>query len=83
MNVLAGLMAESPWLATMGFALAGVIVALVFHHVVGLLARRHTVRAPIIHAMLVAIEKPAGAVLPLLALQVIWQAASSPGPRWR
>jgi small-conductance mechanosensitive channel len=75
MNELAELVGDSPWLATMGFALAGVIVALVFHRIVGALARRNTVRAPVIHAMLVAIEKPAGAVLPLLALQGIWQAA--------
>ena len=68
-------MVESPWLATMGIALVGVVAALVFHHVVGSLARHHTARAPVINAMLVALEKPAGAVLPLLALQVVWQGA--------
>lgn len=68
-------MVESPWLATMGIALVGVVAALVFHHVVGSLARHHTARAPVINAMLVALERPAGAVLPLLALQVVWQGA--------
>ncbi|MDB5947618.1 MAG: putative small conductance mechanosensitive ion [Ramlibacter sp.] len=75
MQQIAALMVESPWLATAAFAAAVVIAALVLHRIAGALLRRHTVRAPVVHAMLTAIEKPAGAVLPLLALQLVWQGA--------
>ena len=51
------------------------LVALAFHRVVGGLLRRHTERSPILHAVLLQVRRPAGAVWPLLALQVVWQAA--------
>jgi small-conductance mechanosensitive channel len=75
MKQLAAFTAQSPWVATALFAALAVLAALVFHRVVGGLARKHSARAPIVHAMLLAVQKPAGAAWPLLALQLVWQAA--------
>ena len=75
MAELPELLQQHPWTATALGALAAVIGALVYHRVVGGLLRRHTVRAPVLNAMLRAVEKPAGAALPLLALQAVWQVA--------
>ncbi|MDB5943761.1 MAG: putative small conductance mechanosensitive ion [Ramlibacter sp.] len=75
MQQLRATLAENPWLATLAVALTAVVFALLFHHVVGGLLRRHSERTPIVHSVLMAVEKPAGAVVPLLALQLVWQAA--------
>lgn len=75
MQQLASMLADSPWLVTLAFALGAVVTALVLHHVVGALARRHSVRAPVVHAILNAVKEPTGALLPLLALQLVWQVA--------
>jgi small-conductance mechanosensitive channel len=69
------LLTEYRWAATAGLALAAVIAALVFHRVIGGLLRRHTKRSVVLNSVLMAVEKPAGAALPLLALQVVWQIA--------
>lgn len=69
------MLAHNPWLGVLAIALAAVVAALALHHVVGGLLRRHSVRTPVIHAVLLAVEQAAGAVLPLLALQLVWQAA--------
>ena len=73
--VAADLLRQDPWTATAMLALLAVTVALVVHRVVGSLLRRATRPAPVLHAMLVAIERPAGAALPLLGLQLVWQLA--------
>jgi small-conductance mechanosensitive channel len=75
MQQLASMLAHNPWLGVLAIALAAVVAALVVHHVAGALLRRHSVRTPVIHAVLTAVEHAAGAVLPLLALQLVWQAA--------
>lgn len=68
-------MVQNPWLATAGVGAFAAIAAMVFHHVIGALMRRHSERTPILHAILTEVEKPAGTALPLLALQMVWQAA--------
>jgi small-conductance mechanosensitive channel len=75
MERLAAFISTNPWLATASLALVAVLAALVLHRVVGGLLRRHTTRSPIIHAMLVEVQKAAGTVWPLLALQLVWQGA--------
>ncbi len=80
-RVLADLLRQAPWTATAVLALVAVIAALALHRVLGGLLRRATRSAPILHAMLVNLERAAGAALPLLALQVVWQLAPN-GLRW-
>ena len=74
-GVLADLLQQDPWTATAALALAAVVVALIAHAIVGGLLRRATRGAPILHAMVVAAQQPAGAVLPLFALQAVWTLA--------
>jgi small-conductance mechanosensitive channel len=64
-----------PWLAPCASALAAVLLALLVHRIAGALLRRLTRHAPALHAMLVNVEAPARLVLPLVALQVVWQGA--------
>ena len=66
---------DYPWTVTATFALGAVIAALVYHHIVGGLMRRHTKSGSVLNAILVEVEKPASAALPLLALQAVWQLA--------
>jgi small-conductance mechanosensitive channel len=73
--VLADLLRHDPWLATAALALVAVVAALLFHRIAGALLRRATNTSPVLHAMLVSVQQPAGAALPLLALQVVWQVA--------
>jgi small-conductance mechanosensitive channel len=74
-GMLAELLRQDPWTATAVLALAAVVASLVVHRVLGTLLRRATRSAPILNAMLSAVERPAGAVLPLVALQLVWQLA--------
>jgi small-conductance mechanosensitive channel len=74
-GLLAELLKEDPWTATALLALLAVVAAIVVHHVVGALLRRAARGAPILAAMLAAAEKPAGAALPLFALQAVWTVA--------
>jgi len=69
------LLKQDPWLATAALALAAVVAALVVHRVAGAVLLRATRSAPILHSMLTHVERPAGAALPLLALQLVWQVA--------
>ena len=76
MGMLAELFRLSPWTATAALALLAAVVAMVVHTVVGGLLRRATrTKAPVLHAMLGSVQRAAGAVLPLAALQVVWQVA--------
>ncbi|WP_239027213.1 mechanosensitive ion channel family protein [Ramlibacter algicola] len=74
-TLVTDLLQRDPWLATVSLAFAAVVVALVVHHVGGHLARRATRQAPVLHAVLTAMEQPAGAAMPLFALQLVWQVA--------
>jgi small-conductance mechanosensitive channel len=67
-QVLAELLQQEPWRATALVAMAALVAAMIAHHVVGSLLRRATRGAPIVNTVLLSVEQPAGAVLPLMAL---------------
>jgi small-conductance mechanosensitive channel len=71
---------QDPWTATTLLALAAVVAALIVHRVADSLLRRATRGAPVLHAMLMEVERPAGLALPLLGLQAVWQAAPNTLP---
>lgn len=64
-----------PWFGPGLAAVVAVPLALLAHRLGGLVLRRVTRSMPVLHAMLIAIQAPARAVLPLVALQMVWQAA--------
>jgi small-conductance mechanosensitive channel len=72
---LSTLFQEEPWTATAGVALLAVVAALVVHRVVRAVLRRATAGSVFLQAVLRCTEAPAGAVLPLAALQLVWAAA--------
>ena len=69
------LVAGNPWLATALAGLVGVVLALVVHRLGGQLLRRAARHSVLLAEMVNACERPASAVLPLVALQAVWQAA--------
>jgi hypothetical protein len=69
------LVAGNPWLATALAGLLGVVLALAVHRLGGQLLRRATRHSVLLTEMVDACERPASAVLPLVALQAVWQAA--------
>ncbi len=73
--MLSALMRQDAWTATVLFAVAAAMAALVVHRVGGALLRRATLNAPLLGALLARAKRPAGLALPLLALQLVWQAA--------
>lgn len=73
--MLAELLRQDPWMVTASLALAAVVAALIVHRVAGAVLRRATRGAPLLNTMVLAVERPAGAALPLLALQLVWQLA--------
>jgi len=72
---LTELLQTHPWAVFAAVALAAVIGALVARIVGRAVLIRLTRGAPMIHAILKATERAAGAVLPLAALQVVWTVA--------
>jgi len=64
-----------PWFGPCLAALIAVPLALLVHRIGGMVLRRLTRHAPVLHAMLVKIQIPARFALPLVALQMVWQAA--------
>ncbi|WP_354678476.1 mechanosensitive ion channel family protein [Cupriavidus plantarum] len=64
-----------PWFNTWAVALIAVVVALIAHKLGGLLLLRIARHSPVLGAILTKIRTPAKFVLPLLALQTVWQAA--------
>jgi len=74
-EVLSELLRQDPWTATAALALVAVVAALIAHAILGAVLRRATRGAPILNAMLTAARQPAGAVLPLFALQAVWSLA--------
>ncbi|MBP0618666.1 mechanosensitive ion channel family protein [Cupriavidus consociatus] len=69
------LILDHPWFGTWTAALVAVIVALIAHRLGGLVLLRMTRATPVLHAIAIKSRAPAKAVLPLLALQTVWQAA--------
>ena len=70
-----GILLAHPWFGTWAAAVAGVFVALVVHRLGGLVLLRLTRSAPVLHAIVRKARAPSIVVLPLLALQTVWQAA--------
>jgi small-conductance mechanosensitive channel len=64
-----------PWFPSLVAAAIALPLALLAHRIASLLLRRVTRGAPVLHTMLVALSPAAHAVFPLVALQVVWQAA--------
>jgi len=64
-----------PWFPTLTAALVAVVVALVVHRIGGILLLRVTRQLPGLHAMVGKCRSPARWVLPLIGLQMVWQAA--------
>ncbi len=65
----------NPWVGLLIAALLVVPIALLVHRVGGLVLERVTRSVPALHAMLLNIKQIARFVLPLVALQLLWQAA--------
>ncbi|MWL89054.1 MULTISPECIES: mechanosensitive ion channel family protein [unclassified Cupriavidus] len=64
-----------PWFNTWTAAVIAVIAALVVHRIGGLLLLRVTRSTLVLRAIVIKVRAPARFVLPLLALQTVWQAA--------
>jgi small-conductance mechanosensitive channel len=70
-----GFFENHPWTATMAMAVAAVIGALIVRAIGDLVLRRAARNSRLLTAIVTALEVPAGAVLPLIALQLVWQGA--------
>ena len=66
---------DYPWSGPVLAALLAVPLALLGHRIAGMVLERITRSVPTLHATLLAIKRPALFVLPLVALQLVWQAA--------
>ncbi|WP_076999242.1 mechanosensitive ion channel family protein [Variovorax sp. KK3] len=64
-----------PWFGPCLAALIAAPLALFVHRIGGMVLRRLARPIPVLHAMLVNIQVAARFVLPLIALQMVWQAA--------
>ncbi|CAG9187097.1 mechanosensitive ion channel family protein [Cupriavidus pinatubonensis] len=73
MNI--GILLAHPWFGTWAAAVAAVVIALIVHRLGGLVLMRLTRPAPVLHAIVRKARAPSSVVLPLLALQTVWQAA--------
>ena len=72
---IANVLRENPWLATALIALVAVVGATMVHRYGRALIMRATRGSAMLQAVLAQTERPAGAVLPLAALQVVWTGA--------
>ena len=69
------LLQGNPWAATAIVALLATVAALIAHRIGRALLLRAVRGAPLMHAIIEAMEHPAGAALPLIALQMVWTGA--------
>jgi small-conductance mechanosensitive channel len=72
--MLGDFISDQPWVAAAALAAAAIVAGLVVHRIGAAILGRATRRTVLVHAILVAIDRPARAVLPLFALQAAWQA---------
>lgn len=70
---------DSSWIVLLAAAVA-LVVALIVHRAGAAILQRITRGNPVARAVVDSCRRPAGAVLPLLALQSVWQAAPDPLP---
>lgn len=66
----------SPWLATALAALLAVVLAAIAHRVAAVVLRRATGSMPVVHAIVLECIPVMRILLPLIALQLVWQAAT-------
>lgn len=66
---------QHPWAATLLAALLAVMAAMLAHRIGLAVLRRLAGGKLVLQSLIAGIERPASAVLPLAALQVVWQAA--------
>lgn len=71
---------RNAWVATALLALGAVFAAMVVHRIVRALLRRVVRGSLMLQSMLVATERAGSAVLPLLVLTAVWQAAPNDLP---
>ena len=67
----------SPWLATAVAALVGVAAAALLHRLAAVVALRATRSTPLLHAIVRSCIPVMRVLLPLVALQLVWQAAAN------
>ena len=70
----------SPWLATAVVALFAITLAAIAHRIVAIILRRATAPLPVVHGVVLACIPVMRVLLPLIALQLVWQAASDDLP---
>jgi small-conductance mechanosensitive channel len=66
---------QDAWTIAVVIAIGAVVGSLVVHRIGRAILDRATRKAPLVHAIVAAMEAPASAVLPLFALQGVWQGA--------
>lgn len=66
----------SPWLATAAAALFAITLAAIAHRIVAIVLRRATSPLPVVHTVVLACIPVMRFLLPLIALQLVWQAAA-------
>lgn len=69
------LIRQHPWATTLVAALVAVFAAMIVHRIGRALLRRVVRHSAMLQAVVHAMDRPAAAVLPLLALLVVWQFA--------
>lgn len=67
---------SNPWIATAIAALLVLLLASFVHRAGTAVLRRLTASSMVLHAVVTASERPAAFVLPLMALQLVWQVAA-------
>ena len=70
----------SPWLATAVAALFATTLAAIAHRMVAIILRRATTPLPVVQTVVLACIPVMRILLPLIALQLVWQAASDDLP---
>ena len=70
----------SPWLATAVAALFATTLAAIAHRMVAIVLRRATTPLPVVQTVVLACIPVMRILLPLIALQLVWQAASDDLP---
>ncbi len=72
--------ADYPWVGLALGALIVIAIALVVHRIGAAVLLRVTRPMPLLHHVVLAIRRPARAVLPLFGLQLLWQASADSLP---
>jgi len=66
---------DNPWVSPIVAAVVAAVVGVLVHYVGGMVLRRVTRSMPVLNSMLVRIRRPALFLLPLIAMELVWQAS--------